>query len=170
MEHRRARPDQAALAEDLLRRLRRRFAPGGLLHYGQGKWYPGEPLPRWAFACYWRADGEPIWRDPALIARREARDATPTRERCRGGSSPGLADAARLDPAHAPSPAYEDACITCWREQQLPVNVDPRDSTSSTTRRSARGWRGCSTRAWTSRCGYVLPLQRCDAHGAWPAG
>ncbi|MCG8526661.1 MAG: transglutaminase family protein, partial [Opitutales bacterium] len=61
-------PAKRKLSEDLLRRLWLRFGRGGFLHYGQGKWYPGESLPRWAFSCYWRKDGQPLWTDPSLLA------------------------------------------------------------------------------------------------------
>jgi uncharacterized protein (DUF2126 family) len=60
--------EQAHAAENLMFRLKDHYAPHGLLHFGQGKWYPGEQLPRWSLNCYWRRDGEPIWHDPALFA------------------------------------------------------------------------------------------------------
>src|SRR6478609_6776256 len=61
-------PEKRVLAEALLKRLKARFAPNGFVHFGQGKWYPGEPLPRWALGIFWRPDGEPLWRDDSLIA------------------------------------------------------------------------------------------------------
>ena len=61
-------PNKRRLAAELYHRLRKRYGAQGLVHFGQGKWYPGEQLPRWSLNCFWRADGEPIWRDDSLIA------------------------------------------------------------------------------------------------------
>ena len=61
-------PNKRRLAVELFLKLRDRFAPQALLHFGQGKWYPGEPLPRWALGCYWRKDGVAVWENPKLIA------------------------------------------------------------------------------------------------------
>jgi len=61
-------PNKRRLAADLYHRLKTRYAPTGLAHFGQGKWYPGEQLPRWSLNCYWRKDGEPLWANPQLIA------------------------------------------------------------------------------------------------------
>ena len=55
----------------LLRDLREKTAPGALLHFGQGKWYPGEALPRWAFHCVSRNDGVPVWENGEWFAREE---------------------------------------------------------------------------------------------------
>ncbi|WP_082566873.1 transglutaminase family protein [Janibacter sp. Soil728] len=52
------------LAMALARRL---SGPGTLRHHGQGKWYPGEPLPRWQIGLAERTDGQPLWRDPDLL-------------------------------------------------------------------------------------------------------
>ena len=64
----RSAPPSAATRTELVHKLRAEYGQGGFLHFGQGKWYPGEQLPRWALSICWRADGQPCWHDPALFA------------------------------------------------------------------------------------------------------
>ncbi|MEM7212293.1 MAG: transglutaminase family protein [Pseudomonadota bacterium] len=114
-------PTKREYADRLVRHLHERFAPDGLLHFGQGKWYPGEQLPRWAFALYWRDDGTPLWGNRDLIASEDATGAT-LQDAERLGTA--LAEAFELDPESV-EPAWEDPATYVFQEAKLPENLDP---------------------------------------------
>ncbi|MEL6997578.1 MAG: transglutaminase family protein [Pseudomonadota bacterium] len=114
-------PTKRHYADVLIRHLHERFAPNGLLHFGQGKWYPGEQLPRWAFGLYWRGDGVPLWGDPDLIAPEKATGAT-VEDASRFTAA--LAEAFDLDAGYV-EPAYEDPATYVLQEAKLPDNLDP---------------------------------------------
>jgi uncharacterized protein (DUF2126 family)/transglutaminase-like putative cysteine protease len=143
------------LATQLLYKLRDRFAPGGLLHFGQGKWYPGEPLPRWALSCFWRKDGVPLWESPDDdVAPAKAGDAT-AEDAERLASE--LAQALDVAPEYAIA-AYEDPWRIIRDEANLPLNVDPLSADTKTEgarRRLADKLAG----GLGKPVGFVLPLK-----------
>ncbi len=152
-------PTKRGRADTLIRRLRDKFAPGGFLHYGQGKWYPGETLPRWTFSLYWRRDGVPIWSNPGLIAN-EGNDT---------GVGPneaeqllmGIADALGVDHEMV-VPAFEDPATWILKEANLPENVTPENSKLEDAEERHRISRVFS-RGLTEPTGFVLPIQRWQA-------
>ena len=159
--------DQAARAEDLIRRLRERFAPGGLLHFGQGKWYPGESLPRWAFSLYLAQGRRADLAQSGLIdggggasRRRPPQGAALRRGDWRRGSA---------SIPTASMPAYEDPPHWLQKEAALPVNVDPADPKIDDPEERARMVRTFE-RGLSQPTGFVLPLQRWNARAAIRAG
>lgn len=161
-------PTKRVLADQLIKRLRGRFAPGGLLFYGQGKWYPGEQLPRWSLGCYWRKDGEAIWDDVKWIAD-ETKDYGHDEQMAKRFGI-ALAGALGADPKwlHA---AHEDVFYYLWRERRLPVNVDPLKSNLKDVYERERLAR-LFTQGLGEVVGWVLPLERAesDAGGYWASG
>ncbi|KAA0684315.1 DUF2126 domain-containing protein [Roseomonas genomospecies 6] len=149
-------PNKRKLAADLVHRLANRFAPGGLLHFGQGKWYPGESLPRWAMTVYWRRDGEALWANGDLLAREDT-DYGHTAEDA-GAFLVTLAKKLGLDPALVLA-AYEDPWHYLRRESLLPVNVDPLDSKLEDKEERARLAR-VFARGLNEPVGFALPINR----------
>jgi uncharacterized protein (DUF2126 family)/transglutaminase-like putative cysteine protease len=138
----------------LVRRLQERFGPGGVRHYGQGKWYPGEQLPRWLMATYWRTDGVPVWHNKRLLAD-ETADYGVTIEQA-DELARKIAERLKVHPGHV-LPGYEDAFYYLWKEGALPANVDPLASDLKDPlerRRLAR----LLDRGLNLAAGYALPL------------
>jgi uncharacterized protein (DUF2126 family) len=150
-------------AEVLVRRLLARMAPGALLHTTQGKWYPGEPLPRWALGLFWRKDGQPVWRDPALFAE-PGRAYGHSREQARFFAE-ALALALGLAARHV-QPAFEDALHYLQREAETPLNLDPArtrlDDPLERRTLAAKLSRGLETPV-----AFVLPLAWNWTQGRW---
>jgi len=157
-------PEKRRLSIDLLGKLRDRFAPGALLHFGQGKWYPGEPLPRWAFGCYWRKDGVPVWENPALIAQ-NAKDYGYTEADAKHFLDT-LARRLQVNAAFTIA-AYEDVFYYMWQERRLPVNVDPLDPKLENPQERARVAR-VFEEGLDRVVGYVLPLRRIPTRSGKP--
>ena len=110
------------LSDDLLKRLKKRWTKGALIYSGQGKWYPGEQLPRWVLGCYWRKDGKPIWNDEGLIADETKKYPYTVRDAERFIQK--LSENLGVDGGFAIA-GYEDAFYYLWKEKRLPANVDP---------------------------------------------
>jgi uncharacterized protein (DUF2126 family) len=163
-------PTKRGFATELVQKLRQEYGQGGFLHFGQGKWYPGEQLPRWALNIYWRADGQPIWANPALFTDErvpthytsdDARRFTQTL-----AAKLGITDEFMLG-------AYEDVWYYLWRERRLPVNVDPFNSKLDDEMERAR-LRRVFTQKLDTVVGYVLPVKVDEKPGldgpAWVTG
>ncbi|MBI1361021.1 MAG: IMP dehydrogenase [Alphaproteobacteria bacterium] len=151
-----------ALADQLIRRLRDRFAPGGFLHYGQGKWYPGESLPRWTYSLYWRRDGKPIWSDPDLVAKPDAKVGAGKQE------AEALLQAMASELGVEPEmviPAYEDPAGWILKEANLPENVTPENSRLKDPEERQRIAQVFG-RGLTEPSGFVLPIQRWQARAS----
>ena len=158
------------LSGEMLKRLWKKFAPGGLLHFGQGKWYPGESLPRWSFTCFWRRDGEQLWQDPELLA-------DPDKDYGFGQKEANaflshLAGTLGVYAEHI-LPAHEDVWYYLWREKKLPSNVNPLDNRLEDPEERTR-LANLFDKGLDEPKGWVLPLQ-CQAEqeqqeGGWVSG
>jgi uncharacterized protein (DUF2126 family) len=157
-------PTKRQRAVDLLGRLRDHFAPHALLHFGQGKWYPGEPLPRWALGCYWRKDGVPIWEDASLIGE-SSKDYGYTIEDARRFLE-ALTCRLQVDRSFIIA-AYEDVFYYLWKERRLPVNVDPLDPKLENPIERDRIAR-LFEQGLDKAIGYVLPLRRIPTRSGDP--
>ncbi|WP_430689462.1 DUF2126 domain-containing protein [Klebsiella variicola] len=159
--------DKLRLAKDLLLRLKTQFSRGGLLHYGQGKWYPGEEVPRWALGCFWRTDGEALWHDQALLARvdRDYGHTLSDAERFGEALCRQLGVAARYL-----QPAYEDSLYYLWLERSLPEGVDPRTANLNHDLERRR-LASLLSRGMENPTGYILPVEfdgACWQSSPWP--
>ena len=161
-------PTKRAYAGRLIRRLMDRWAPGAALQHAMGKQYPGEQLPRWALHCHWRADGEPVWQDRALLASDDDRDTATAADAA--DFTARLAERLQVPPS-AIIPAFEDIHYYLWKEHRLPANVVTEDANLHDPIERARLARVFG-QGVASSVGSVLPLRRVIEGGSrrWQTG
>jgi uncharacterized protein (DUF2126 family)/transglutaminase-like putative cysteine protease len=143
------------IAGTLSERLLDKFAKGGLVQHTQGKWYPGEPIPRWQIGIYWRKDRKPLWNNSKLICS--------GKEHKSGNITPELFLKTLTGYLGCDSqnilPAYEDIFYFLWEEGKLPTDVDPLDfdTTNPLVRQKLSE---ILNNGMGNPVGYILPLSR----------
>ncbi len=159
-------PHKRKLAHELTLKLRDQFSKGALLHYGQGKWYPGEPLPRWQYGCFWRKDGVPVWQNQELLAdiKVDYEFTATTAHSFMQHLCQHLSIA-----KHYIKPAYEDPFYFLWQEGKVPNNLDPLKTTlkDSLERRTLAKYLNNNP---GEPIGYVLPIQWDWKNQGWRSG
>lgn len=151
-------PDKWQLANQLVRRLQERFASGSVLHNGQGKWYPGEPLPRWALNVYWRRDGEAVWTAPKLL---NAETTALPKEDVLPAFGRHLLQQLGLHPSCLIE-AYEDPWRALDEESRRPLNLDLHEIDLKDARQRAMLAQQVRSEGLAEVVGLVLPLKAVD--------
>ncbi len=161
-------PTKRAYAGRLIRKLTPLWGKGAALTYNMGKHYPGEQLPRWAIHAHWRADGEAVWKDPALLASDDDFDTATAEDTARFASA--LAERLQVDPGLVQA-AHEDIHYYLWREKRLPANVVAEDAKLRDPLERARLARVFG-QGLAASVGSVLPLRRVimDGQRRWQSG
>ena len=152
-------PTKRGFATELVHKLRKEYGQGGFLHFGQGKWYPGEQLPRWALNIYWRTDKQAVWANPDLFA--DERVPSHYTSEDAGFFIRTLASKLGLTDKYIQT-GYEDTWYYLWRERRLPVNVDPFNNKLDDEMERAR-LRRVFEQKLDSPIGYVLPVKPASA-------
>jgi uncharacterized protein (DUF2126 family)/transglutaminase-like putative cysteine protease len=163
-------PHKRERASVLAARLKAQWAPQGLVQRSQGKWYPGEPLPRWQIGLYWRADGVPLWSNEALLAdpwstEPQAGPASPDAARRLLAS---IADGLRLPSSQVRS-AYEDALSRLAASVRQPAGepVGTGDDLAADAADARAALMDRLEDPVTEPAAYVLPLHRRDDDSGW---
>ncbi|WP_283614813.1 DUF2126 domain-containing protein [Mycolicibacterium poriferae] len=164
-------PHKRQRASALAARLKNVWAPNGLVQRSQGKWYPGEPLPRWQIGLLWRTDGEPLWTDDALLADpwpEEAVAAAPASDDAAHALLTAVADALRL-PAAQVRPAFEDPLsrLAAAVRQPAGLPVDPADDLESDSAAARARLLARLESPVDEPAAHVLPLHRRDDDTGW---
>jgi uncharacterized protein (DUF2126 family)/transglutaminase-like putative cysteine protease len=109
------------LGFDVFQALAKRFANGAFVHHAQGKWYPGEILPRWAMNAFWRIDKQDIICNPKTLANPNKKYNYKTKDA--RNFMQNLAKVLGFDQRHIIA-AYEDSAYYLWKEQRIPIEGD----------------------------------------------
>src|SRR6478752_4200973 len=163
-------PHKRERASDLAARLKKVWAPQGLVQRNQGKWYPGEPLPRWQIGLHWRTDGEPLWTNDELLA--DPWSTTPSDETADGDAArqvlASVAEGLNLPPTQV-RPAYEDPLSMLAAKVRMPAGeaVVAADDLSGDTAAGRAALLARLDDPVAAPAAYVLPLHRRDDELGW---